>query len=174
MSLLVNLFAGPGAGKSTMAAGLFHVLKSSGVLAELVTEYAKDLTWEQAWKKQAHAFKILGEQTWRVERVYADTDVVITDSPILLSSIYNDKAPEFYHQTVEWAHDQYENLNFYIKRVKPYIQKGRTQNFSRAQYIDEQTKKLLNRLGVPFDEVTGDDDGLASIVEEVMNALHSE
>lgn len=36
----------PGAGKSTGAAYIFSELKQRGVNAELVTEFAKDKTWE--------------------------------------------------------------------------------------------------------------------------------
>ena len=46
MTLVVNFFAGPGAGKSSMAAGLFAELKFRGVNCELATEYAKDKVWE--------------------------------------------------------------------------------------------------------------------------------
>lgn len=44
--LIVNLFGAPGAGKSTLAAYVFAKLKMAGVNAELVTEFAKDKTWE--------------------------------------------------------------------------------------------------------------------------------
>lgn len=39
---VVNLFAQPGAGKSTGAAYIFAKLKMAGVNAELITEFAKD------------------------------------------------------------------------------------------------------------------------------------
>lgn len=44
--LVINLFGAPGAGKSTGAAIVFAELKKRGVNAELVTEFAKDKTWE--------------------------------------------------------------------------------------------------------------------------------
>jgi len=45
--LIVDFFAGPGAGKSTTAADVFAKLKWRGVNAELIGEYAKDLTWSE-------------------------------------------------------------------------------------------------------------------------------
>lgn len=45
-TIVVNLFAGPGAGKSTGAAYIFAMLKMHGIDCELVTEFAKDKTWE--------------------------------------------------------------------------------------------------------------------------------
>ena len=44
--IVVNLTGAPGAGKSTGAAFIFAELKKAGVNAELVTEFAKDKTWE--------------------------------------------------------------------------------------------------------------------------------
>jgi len=45
-ALLVNLFAGPGTGKSTTMAGLFSELKFMGVNCEQAPEFAKEKVWE--------------------------------------------------------------------------------------------------------------------------------
>lgn len=66
--LVVNLFGGPGSGKSTCAAGVFTLLKLSGVNAELVTEYAKDLTWEKRHVTLANQHYIFGKQLQRLKR----------------------------------------------------------------------------------------------------------
>ena len=44
--IVVNLFGAPGSGKSTGAAFIFSQLKMKNVNCELITEYAKDKTWE--------------------------------------------------------------------------------------------------------------------------------
>ena len=44
--LVINLYGGPGTGKSTTAAHVFALLKQRDVNAELVREYAKDIVWE--------------------------------------------------------------------------------------------------------------------------------
>jgi len=46
MTKYINIFGGPGAGKSTTAALLFAEMKSGGFKVELVTEVAKDFVWE--------------------------------------------------------------------------------------------------------------------------------
>lgn len=46
MTKVINLFGGPGCGKSTGAAYIFSLLKMKGMNVELVTEFAKDKTWE--------------------------------------------------------------------------------------------------------------------------------
>ena len=45
-TIVINLFGAPGAGKSTGAAYIFALLKMAGIEAELVTEFAKDITRE--------------------------------------------------------------------------------------------------------------------------------
>ncbi len=55
---VINLWAGPGAGKSTTAAGLFNLMKIRGYNVELVTEFAKEMVYEgrlRGWR--ANSFK---------------------------------------------------------------------------------------------------------------------
>ena len=46
--IVVNLFAGPGSGKSTTCAGVFSKLKLIGINCEMALEYAKDKVWENS------------------------------------------------------------------------------------------------------------------------------
>ena len=106
---VINVIAGPGAGKSTLAAGLYYTAKCKGLHVELVTEVAKDLVWEgreQALRNQAYVF---GRQVQRVDRLN-HLDVVITDSPFLLSAIYSPKDyPKAWEEVVVQIWKQYDN-----------------------------------------------------------------
>lgn len=53
---------GPGSGKSTTAAGVFYNIKKKFIHAELVTEYAKDLVWNEAEAFLNNQIYIFGEQ----------------------------------------------------------------------------------------------------------------
>ena len=72
-ALIVNIFGGPGVGKSTTAAAVFALLKLHNIEAELVTEFPKDLVWE----KRAYTFEnqnyIFGKQQHRQWRVASQT-----------------------------------------------------------------------------------------------------
>ena len=88
-TIVVNLFGPPCAGKSTCAAYIFAALKMQGVNCELVTEYAKDKTWEHNNTAIACQEYVFGNQSYRMARCRDDVDVIITDSPLPLSIIYN-------------------------------------------------------------------------------------
>lgn len=46
-TIAVNLFGGPGSGKSTQALGVTYKLKVNGINCEYASEHAKDLVWRE-------------------------------------------------------------------------------------------------------------------------------
>ncbi len=66
---VINLFAGPGAGKSTISAEIFSKLKRMRKNVELITEFAKDVVWENrltTLKNQVYVFAEQQHRVWRV------------------------------------------------------------------------------------------------------------
>ncbi|TYO65512.1 hypothetical protein FXV83_16395 [Bradyrhizobium hipponense] len=61
MALVINLIGGPGSGKSTTAAGLFFLMKLAGLKAELVVEYAKELSYDENWSTLKNQLHVLAE-----------------------------------------------------------------------------------------------------------------
>lgn len=47
----INIFGGPGVGKSTISSGLFYQMKTRGYKVEFISEYAKDLTYGKDFVK---------------------------------------------------------------------------------------------------------------------------
>ena len=125
--LVVNLFGAPGAGKSTGAAYIFSKLKMAGINAELVTEFAKDKVWEGSQAVFENQAYIFGKQYFRISRLQNKVDVVITDSPILLSSFYNrdEVLGKELDALVTKVFNTYDSYNVFINRVKPYNPIGR-------------------------------------------------
>lgn len=168
---VVNLFAAPGSGKSTTASGLFYQLKNHGVNAELTGEYAKDLTWAKRHLTLLDQIYVFGKQHHRVWRLKDEVDVIISDSPILMSMAYAVEYPQCFKDTVKWAFDQYDNMNFLVNRVKPYNPKGRRQTAEESDQKHIEIRNLLHSWEVPFTEIDGNDDGLQTIVSKVMNKI---
>ena len=172
--LVVNLCGAPGAGKSTGAAYVFSKLKMQGVNCELVTEYAKDKVWEEdttALNNQAYVF---GHQLFRLTKLEGKVDVAITDSPLLLSLIYNNdkkRLGEAFNEVVKNCFNSFDNINFFIHRVKPYNPKGRLQTEKESDELSEIIKNCFIDNGEEVIEVIGDIIGYEDIVYSVLERI---
>tara|TARA_R100001530_G_scaffold63598_1_gene45720 strand:- start:2768 stop:3283 length:516 start_codon:yes stop_codon:yes gene_type:complete len=141
---VINLFGGPGCGKSTAAAGLFHLMKSRRMSVELVNEFAKDVVWDNSRDILKDQLYIFANQNRKLERLKGRVDYAITDSPLLLTLIYMPKNyPESFISFVHDIFDSYDNTNVFINRVKPYIESGRVETEEQAKEIDDKIKPLL-------------------------------
>lgn len=171
--IVVNLTGAPGAGKSTGAAIIFAELKKAGINAELVTEFAKDKTWEHNIMALGCQEYVFGKQSYRLRRCRDDVDVIVTDSPLPLGLIYNNNPALDYHFTevVLNVFNTYTNLNFFINRVKPYNPKGRNQTEAESDQLSTTIKNLYNNLNIPYTEINGDTAGYELVVKEVLDYL---
>jgi hypothetical protein len=150
--LIVNFFAGPGAGKSTLAARVFADLKMAGYEAELVPEFAKVLTWsghQQALRDQLYVF---AKQDHRLEVLREQPlDVVVVDSPLLNSLIY---APPSYYRSFKHlvleVFNSYRNLNFLLRRGTAYSAIGRNETPEGAMAKCREIEALLTDEQVPY------------------------
>lgn len=149
---VINMFGGPCTGKSTLAAGLFHYMKCQGCDVELVTEYAKDMVYEQRTNIMEDQVYIHAKQYRRISRLRDKVEYVITDSPILLAAAY---AIEGYYSALEPLVIQtfcsFDNVNFLIRRPnEEYKQDGRIQNELQAIEKDELIVSLLTKSNQPY------------------------
>ncbi len=168
-TIVVNAFGGPGAGKTTTAWEICAELKKVGILAEYVSEYAKELVYELKDPSEgisSRAKKLLNgtmaaqsvifaEQKHRIDRLMGQVAVVVTDSPIMLSAIYaNDATQEFIDNIIRQFCD-YTSFNFIVKRADtPFQQEGRMQNLEESKQKDDEIKAMLDRFGIPYEEYT--------------------
>ncbi len=156
---VINMFPGPGVGKSTTAAGLFFFMKCAGFRCELVTEFPKELEYEGRHEEMKNQLLILGEQERRQRRLLDKVDYVVTDSPLILGPTYSvdpvDKAAVAQAANMMFA--KYDNVNIWLNRVKPYQQYGRRQTEEQAREKDVQIRAYLTSFGCPIHfEVDGD------------------
>lgn len=173
MALVINLVAGPGAGKSTTAAGIFHELKMRGYNAEYVMEYAKDVTWEDASAKLENQIYVLGKQWHRLWRVATKVDVVVTDCPLFLSLVYGEDEPDCFKDLVLYLHGQNKNKTYFLDRVKKYSPLGRNQTETEARAIDESVLRLLDEHKFDYEKIPADFTAVSRIVEDVRLLLDS-
>lgn len=166
---VINLFGGPGSGKSTTAAGLFYKMKREGLNVELVTEYAKDKVWDNSIDVLLDQLYVFAKQNRRLYRLRDKVDCVITDSPILLSIYYGEKYGshryDFEHlkALVVEVFNSYENRNFFINRTKPFKQEGRLCSEEGAKKSDIEIKTMLRELEIGYVSLPDSD----TIVQEI-------
>lgn len=146
--LVLNLFGPPCSGKSTLAAGIFYSLKCRGYNVEMALEYVKDSVYDgNSWpfKDQIYVF---ANQLKRLRQYEGKVDIVVTDSPLLLSHVFAGKKEcKAFHELIDYEWSRYENLNFFLDYSHiPYTPNGRkSKHDHRDAHTFEIMKLLLNR-----------------------------
>ena len=167
--IVVNLFAGPGSGKSTTCAGVFAKLKLAGINCEMALEYAKDKVWEESNKVLDDQIYVFGKQLHRIFRLKDKVDVVITDSPILLSIIYDKTGNKYFSDLVLNQFNNFDNRNYFIERTTVYNPKGRLQTEDEAKEFDKVLLDLLKDCNIEYDSV-----GKSEAVDYIFNKIMKE
>lgn len=172
-TLFINLFGGPGTGKSTLCAKLFADLKVKGIDCEMALEYAKDVVWEESFRKLSNQVYIFGKQHNRLHRLNGKVDVVITDSPLLNSIIYDDTKNPQLRELILTEFSKLNTLNYYIDRCFEYKQNGRVQDLDGAIGKDNDYKQLLNQNNILYKHILlNDDNDNSTIVNEIINRIN--
>lgn len=134
---VINFWGGPGSGKSTTACGLFNIMKNLGLSVELVSEFAKDLTYQRDLEALGNQLFILGEQDARLRRLVGRVEWAITDSPLPLGLAYcSPEYSEWLPDAMWGAYERYHNHDFLLRRAKRYEMIGRFQTESEALALD--------------------------------------
>lgn len=163
-TIVINAFAGPGAGKTTSCLEVAEKLKKQGFVTEYVQEYAKELVYDNNLimldGHYEHQFAILNEQMKRINRLYGKVDFIVTDSPILLNNTYlnEDKTTEVYSaysDSVNKLYGLYNNFNYFVERDTSVFEKeGRIHNLEQSIAIDNELKNMLHNNQIDFDVYT--------------------
>lgn len=141
--MIINLYGGPGNGKSTAAAGLFHEMKKRNFKCELVMEYAKDLVYEGRLSDKTDQIAIFMEQYRRTSLVYNSVDFVITDSPLRLSEIYDNTGMPEFKRFVRAVSKKFINYNIILHRDHGYIQDGRIHTEEESSELQTKMYRML-------------------------------
>lgn len=171
MAIVINLFAGPGVGKSTNAAKIFADLKMKGVNCEMALEFAKDKVWEESFRTMDDQIYIFGKQFHRIWRLKDKVDVIICDSPLPISIVYDKENSQAFHQLIMEQFNKFENYNFFLERSVDYQSEGRIQTEEEARKIDETVKNVLKEYKIDHYSMPIDN-AAEEIVKIVMNSLN--
>lgn len=171
MTKVINLYGGPSTGKSTMASHIFAELKWRGVNVELVNEFAKGKVWENSLNVLKNQNYVFGKQSHYMWRVAPHVDVIVTDSPILLSLVYDESNNPLFRAYVKQEYDTYDNLDYFLIRKKAYNPIGRMQTEGEAKELDNVVLKTLSDLKINYIIKEGIRDSVFEIVEEIITHI---
>ena len=169
-TLVVNLIGGPGVGKSTLAAHIFALLKEQKVDCELITEFAKDLVWEQRSETFKDEVYVFAKQNHKLFRLNGKVNVVITDSPLIQVCFYG-KGENELCALVKKEVNRYNNLNILLTRKTEYDSNGRNQTEEEARSIDNEMKSILDESKMNYEILPGESNTANIIVTKVLNWL---
>lgn len=142
---VINLYAGPGAGKTTAALQICLELKKLGVNAEYVSEFAKDLIYDGKEEMLKDQKFVTDGQYERLNRLRGKVDVIVTDSPLLLGQVYGKKSiDKDYKDEIRNRYDSFDNYNAFIVRDKNFTQKGRVHNLEESKQLDADVLQMLS------------------------------
>lgn len=163
-TVVINAFAGAGAGKTTACHMIAAELKKRGYVAEYVSEYAKDLVWDKKYAmldgKERNQFEILKEQLHRMDNKIGKVDFIVTDAPVLLNQIYNQELTDYYKEMLISINTDYSNFNFFINR-----------NPEEFQQEDRKIKELLSEYNLEYQEYTHET--LENLVDKILEGQDS-
>ena len=165
---IVNIFGGPGAGKSTTCYGVVYELRKAGVEVEFVSEWIKDKVYEGTAypfndQQYTHA-----KQRKKIRQMLGKVKFIVTDSPLPLSVVYGEhELPEFINYVLK-DFKTYDNVNYLVTRDHPYSNVGRHQTEAEALEVHETVKKLLDDEHLDYVDVlssTAVDDIVADVLK---------
>lgn len=179
MPYCINLWAGPGVGKSRTAAGLFNLMKFRGHKVELIHECAKFYTYEDNLTALRDQFLLMAQQEYAQRIVRDSVDYIITDSPPAMGLAY--AAREDYATLLMMSQHfrkRYGNLDVLLNRdpSRGYDRYGRRENEMQAVEQHAKVKQLYHftRNGSSVDhlECVADEEAVERIYQQMVMQYH--
>lgn len=152
----INLYSGPGAGKSTTAAIIFAELKKKGISVELVDEYIKFWTYIPRVPKNFDCLYCQAKQVHKEDTILrAGVDLIVSDSPIPLQYFYakhhkNPCQKQMFEISMEFE-EMYPSVNILLKRDDAdYKELGRYETLEQAKEIDDEFQQYMYDINACF------------------------
>lgn len=181
-TILINLIAGPCAGKTTICALLFAKLKLLGHVVEYVQEYAKHLVWKKNYELLNNQYYVTQTQANLMENMVGSVDYIITDGSILHGLYYNrhnknnicniEKTEKF----ILDKYNSFDNINIFLERGNhKYETQGRIQTEDEAKEIDIILKHLLKQSSIDFKLFKSDvdDNNLNNMIDHILSSKNT-
>jgi hypothetical protein len=161
VSKVINLFGGPGIGKSSIASGITYKLKKNHITCDNPYEFPKLLAWDENHSAIADQLYVLANQHRGIVKSYGKVDYIVLDSPILLSLTYrsyyknNDYPASLYGESFDKmlldVFNKYDNINIVLKRTDGnHNENERYQNLEESIDLDISIENSLIKNNIPY------------------------
>ena len=178
MSKIINIFGGPGIGKSSIAAGVTYKIKKNHISCDQPYEFPKLLAWDDNHSAIQDQLYVLANQHRGIVKSYGKVDYIVLDSPILLSLTYRNyyKGTEYpsslygesFDKMVLDTFNQYDNINIVLDRADGvHNNDERYQNLEESKELDIVIENSLIENNIPFHKIKVDDDTVDNIIKLV-------
>jgi hypothetical protein len=160
MTKVINLLAGPGAGKTTTAWKLASLMRDKGLDVEITGEHLKTVIRANQDRSEIWQAIHYGKQLQLEAQFYGKVDYIISDSPLILFPVYQQK--NFGHRNIETQvlHDLLvarsmgiDHVNFYLNRRSKYDDRGRAETEEEAVDVDLKLRQYLAYLNTEIVDV---------------------
>jgi deoxyadenosine/deoxycytidine kinase len=179
MSKIINLFGGPGIGKSSIAAGLTYKLKKKHINCDNPYEFPKMLAWDENHSAIRDQLYVLANQHRGIVKSYGKVDYIILDSPILLSLVYRNyyRSNEYpatlygdsFDKMILDIHNQYDTLNIVLNRSEGiHNEKERYQNLEQSKDLDWAIESTLIQNNIAYTKVDVNDNTVNNILSIIL------
>jgi len=145
----INLWAGAGAGKSTLASWLFSQLKMKDYSVELVHEYIKQWAYMKRVPKSFDQVYIFGKQLHAEDMVFqSGVEHLVTDSPLWMQIVYARKYNlPVWRELLEICRifeERHPSVNILLDRSGiTYQQNGRYETYDQAKEVDRLMHEFM-------------------------------
>ena len=178
MSKIINIFGGPGIGKSSIAAGITYKLKKNHISCDQPYQFPKLLAWDDNHSAIQDQLYVLANQHRGIVKSYGKVDYIVLDSPILLSLTYRNyyKGTEYpsslygesFDKMVLDTFNQYDNINIVLDRADGvHNNDERYQNLEESKELDIVIENSLIENNIPFHKIKVNDDTVDDIMKLV-------
>lgn len=183
-SYLINIYGGPGVGKSTLSDGLAYFLKidSSFGDVENVPEEAKRLVWRGEFETLKNQPLVTKGQIDNIMGVAGKMDIIICDSPIDQGYVYlsNPNHSQEVHKLITNAEKKLRELGvntiniliehhdngFSPKADVAFQKEGRIHDEEQSRDLGTRIKELLDNRGVDYTTIKAHTD-IATVLLKV-------
>jgi deoxyadenosine/deoxycytidine kinase len=183
-SKIINLFGGPGIGKSSIASGLIYKLKKNHITCDNPYEFPKILAWDENYSAISDQLYVLANQHRGIVKSFGKVDYIVLDSPILLSLIYkdyynaqrnNDYPSKLYRENFDNMildmHRAYDSVNILLKRKEGnHNNMERYQNLEQSIELDSMIEESLKNHNINYSSVDVGDSVLNDIYDIIIKS----